>query len=427
MTNQEYKVHIIGGGVSGLVAAIQLEKEGFAPTIIEATDRVGGRVKTDIVGGYQLDHGFQVLLDGYPKAQEYLDYKALDLQYFQPGAVIFKNGKPHKIGDPLRDMGLLWSTLISNVGSLSDKLAIFKLNKRLSKTSIKAIFEQPEVSTKAYLKSLQFSDRIVDNFFTPFFTGIFLEPELATSNRMFEFVYKMFGEGNATLPKAGIEAIPRQLKSQLKTTKFIFDTRVKEVSSDTIVLENGTQLESHAAIVATDAATVIPNLRNQDVNWKSCTNLYFETERNTLKQPLIGLVADKQALVNNIFFHDSLETTSSGTKSLLSVTVVKDHSFSKSNLIEQVQQELTDLCGVGHTRFLKSYDISQALPDINNIRYTCHASEMQLKERVFLAGDHLLNGSLNAAMLSGELAARGLVQALQGGITADDLVSDSMR
>lgn len=426
MTHRDYNIHIIGGGVSGLIAAIQLEKEGFAPTIIEATDRVGGRVKTDIVEGYQLDNGFQVLLDGYPKAQEYLDYQALDLQTFKPGAVVFKNGKPQTIGDPLRDLSLLWSTLTANVGSVGDKLKIFKLNKRLSKTATEVIFEQPELSTKAHLKSLRFSDGIIDNFFTPFFSGIFLEPELATSNRMFEFVYKMFGEGHATLPKAGIEAIPKQLKSRLKTTQFIFNTRVAEVSNDSILLEDGTQLESHAAIIATDAATVIPNLRNQDVRWKSCINLYFEAERNTIKKPLIGLMADKDALVNNIFFHDSLETTSSGKKSLLSVTVVKDHSFSKANLIAHVQQELTDLCGVGQTRFLKSYDIAQALPDINNVRYDCHASETQLKERVFLAGDHLLNGSLNAAMLSGELAAKGLIKVLQGGIVADGLMSDSL-
>ncbi len=426
MKKEDYKIHIVGGGVSGLIAAIQLEKEGFAPTIIEATDRVGGRVKTDTIEGYQLDHGFQVLLDGYPKAQEYLDYKALRLQPFKPGAIIFKNGKPQKIGDPLRDRSLLWATLTSNVGSLGDKLAIFKLNKRLAKTSIKAIFEQPEVSTKSHLKNLGFSDRIIDNFFTPFFTGIFLETELATSNRMFEFVYKMFGEGLATLPTAGIEAIPQQLKSLLKATKFIFNTKVAQVSNDIISLVDGTQLESHAAIIATDAATVIPNLRKQDVSWKSCTNLYFEAERNTIKKPLIGLIADKESLINNIFFHDSLETTSSGKKSLLSVTVVKNHSFSKANLIAHVQQELTDLCGVGQTRFLKSYDITKALPDINNLRYTCHASETQLKERIFLAGDHLLNGSLNAAILSGELAAKGLINVLQGGIRADDLVNDHL-
>ena len=87
------KIHIIGAGISGLIAAIQLEKSGFTPTIIEATSTVGGRVKSDIVEGFVLDHGFQVLLNAYPKAQHYLDYKALNLQALIPGAVIFNKGK----------------------------------------------------------------------------------------------------------------------------------------------------------------------------------------------------------------------------------------------------------------------------------------------------------------------------------------------
>ena len=72
-----------------------------------------------------------------------------------------------------------------------------------------------------YLEKLGFSNGIITDFFKPFFSGIFLETELETSSRMFEFVYKMFGEGDATLPKAGIEAIPKQLLTNLKTTSFI--------------------------------------------------------------------------------------------------------------------------------------------------------------------------------------------------------------
>ena len=96
MKNSNYKIHIVGAGVSGLIAATVLEKNGYAPVIIEATDRVGGRVKTDIVNGYQLDHGFQVLLTAYPAAQKYLDFESLELQKFLPGAMIFKNGKQIK-------------------------------------------------------------------------------------------------------------------------------------------------------------------------------------------------------------------------------------------------------------------------------------------------------------------------------------------
>ena len=100
MNKNEIKIHIIGGGVSGLIAARVLEDHGYSPSVIEATDRVGGRLKTDVIDGYQLDHGFQVLLTAYPAAQKYLDYEALDLQRFLPGASIFKNGAQKIIGDP---------------------------------------------------------------------------------------------------------------------------------------------------------------------------------------------------------------------------------------------------------------------------------------------------------------------------------------
>ena len=80
MNKQDYKIHIIGAGVSGLIAAIVLENHGYHPVVLETSDRVGGRVKTDIINGYQLDHGFQVLLTAYPAVQKYLDYDALELQ-----------------------------------------------------------------------------------------------------------------------------------------------------------------------------------------------------------------------------------------------------------------------------------------------------------------------------------------------------------
>ena len=111
MDKKDFKIYIVGAGVSGLVAAQVLENKGYHPIILEASDRAGGRVKTDIKKGFQLDHGFQVLLSSYPAAQKYLDFKALKLQKLKPGAVIFKNGKQQVIGDPLRDISTLFSTL----------------------------------------------------------------------------------------------------------------------------------------------------------------------------------------------------------------------------------------------------------------------------------------------------------------------------
>ncbi|MBT2160674.1 NAD(P)/FAD-dependent oxidoreductase [Zobellia barbeyronii] len=419
MKKQDFKIHIIGAGVSGLIAATVLEQNGFFPVIIEATDRVGGRVKTDTVDRYQLDHGFQVLLTAYPAAQNYLDFEALDLQKFLPGAAIFKNGKQLAIGDPLRDFSLLFPTLLSGVGTLSDKIKILKLNSKLKTKTLSDIFSDKEQSTLSYLKQLGFSSEIIGDFFSPFFSGIFLENKLETSSRMFEFVYKMFGEGYAALPKSGIEEIPKQLANNLKNTTFKFNTKVTSVKDAEITLEDNTKLESHYSIVATDASSLISNLKNQSTEWKSCDTLYFETENRVIKKPLIGLVAEPGTLINNIFYHTSLETNIIPNKELLSVTVVENQNLKGEDLTERVKLELKEHCGIDSCKFIKQYSIPMALPRLDNLQYDMLPSETRLTTNIFLAGDTQLNGSLNAAMISGERAALSVVEIVSNTISSN--------
>lgn len=414
MKQQEPKIHIIGAGISGLIAAQVLEEAGFSPVVLEATDTIGGRVKTELFQGHQLDHGFQVLLTAYPAAQKYLDYKALELQKFLPGATIFKNAKQVNIGDPLREISLLFSTLFSDIGSLSDKFLILKLNSFLKKKSLSAIFSSKEQTTLSYLTDFGFSSKMISNFFKPFFSGIFLETNLATSSRMFEFVYKMFGEGHAALPKAGIGAIPKHLSEKLKSTSFKFNTKVKAVNDTEIELIDGTKLATDFTIVTTEPSILIPRLKSQETQWKSCYALYFESEKRQIQKPLIGLLPDDNMLINNIFYPSSLATAATTTKELLSVTVIDAQNLSEETLIENVKLELKEYCGMESLSFLKLFHIPKALPKLDDLRYDMPASETRLTSGIFLAGDTQLNGSLNAAMLSGERAALGVVEAISG-------------
>ena len=413
MDKKDFKIYIVGAGVSGLVAAQVLENQGYQPVILEASDRAGGRVKTDIKKGFQLDHGFQVLLSSYPAAQKYLNFKALKLQELKPGAVIFNNGKQQIIGDPLRDISTLFSTLFSGIGTLSDKFKIFQLNLKLKNKSIEAIFSSDEISTKVYLQEFGFSSQIITQFFTPFFKGIFLENELTTSSRMFEFVFKMFGEGLAVLPKGGIEEISKQLVSNLKHTTFQYNTQVSSVSNEEIVLHTGEKLVSTATIIATDASKLVRDAPSKNLIWKSCQTLYFTANKRVIEKPMIGLVSKKDSLINNIFYHTSVATNSNNTEELLSVTVVKEHQFSEKQLIAAVTKQLKEECTIDHLTFLAVYHIEKALPDLKDIKYEVSPSESQLSSGIFLAGDVQLNGSLNAAMIAGEKAALQVITSLK--------------
>ncbi|TVZ46508.1 NAD(P)/FAD-dependent oxidoreductase [Olleya sp. Hel_I_94] len=412
MKKQDYKIHIIGAGISGLIAATVLEKNGLSPVIIESTDRVGGRVKTDIVEGYQLDHGFQVLLTAYPAAQKYLNLEALQLQTFIPGASIFKNGKQNSIGDPLRDKSLLFSTVFARVGTLSDKFKILKLNIKLKKKSLSEIFSSKEQTTKSYLIDFGFSSKMINDFFNPFFSGIFLENKLETSSRMFEFVYKMFGQGDAALPKGGMQAIPKQLSNNLRRTTFKFNTKVATVNDSEIILEDGQKIKSDFTIIATEPSKLVNKLNKKVTEWQSCDTLYFETESKVINKPLIGLIPEKDAVINNIFYHTSLESDLKGNKELLSVTVVDNQNLSSDKLIQRVQTELKQYCGIDVIKLIKHYKIPMSLPKIQNLQYNLLPSQTRLTDTIFLAGDVQLNGSLNAAMIAGEKAAHGVLDNL---------------
>ncbi|MEP3923003.1 FAD-dependent oxidoreductase, partial [Nonlabens ulvanivorans] len=227
MAHKDVKIHIIGAGVSGLAAALTLKKAGYNAQVLEQATTIGGRVNTTINGAMKLDHGFQVLLDHYPAAQEFLNLDALDLVKFSPASVIYIDGKKHVIGDAQRDMKYAWKTIVAGVGSVSDKWKVYTLSRKLKQKNLIDIFNSPEKTTLEYLQDYGFSEKMIKSFFKPFYTGIFLETQLQTSSRMFEFVFKMFSEGNATIPAAGIKAIPEQMAHQLDG-QIQLNTTVKE-------------------------------------------------------------------------------------------------------------------------------------------------------------------------------------------------------
>ena len=188
-------------------------------------------------------------------------------------------------------------------------------------------------------------------------------------------------------------------------TRVITGGEEKSVENGSIKLESGETIKSNFTIIATQASGLVSNLKNQATQWKSCDTLYFEVSKREIKKPLIGLIAAPGALINNIFYHTSLKTSTTSKKELLSVTVVDNQNLTNKQLVTGVQKELKELCNIDSCTFIKQYNIPMALPNLKDIQYEMLPSETRLTETIFLAGDTQLNGSLNAAMIAGERAA----------------------
>jgi protoporphyrinogen oxidase len=410
---EKENIYIIGAGVAGLIAAFELEKRGYAPIVLEASDRVGGKLKTDQVNGYNLDHGFQVLLTAYPEARQYLDYEKLKLQKFDPGALIFKGDKIHEIADPLRNISMIPKMMFSPVGNVSDKLKLFFLTQKVKNRKVTKIFQGSRKTTIEFLSSKNFSYKIIEDFFKPFFGGIFLDNNLKTSSKMFKFVFKMFSEGHAAVPENGIQAIPFQLKDNLTATTFRFNSKIRNIIADTITLENGEKVKANKIIVAANPHTMIRGLWNQKLNYNSVINLYFETNKSFIEKPLIGLVPGSDSVINNFHFQSSLGTKLENKKHLLSATVVGSQDLD-NKLIEKASKELKKYSGdpAFSCNYLKGYKIDMALPRLKDLDYTVHPSTTKLTDHIYLAGDYMLYPSLNAAMTSGRLVAEAVASSL---------------
>jgi phytoene dehydrogenase-like protein len=412
LNNPQFDTIIIGAGIAGLTAAKVLKATGRKIAILESADAVGGRVRTDNFNGFLLDRGFQVLLTGYPEAKNFLDYKALNLRSFSPGSIILNSSGIDEIGDPLREFGSLFRTLKSSAGSFTDKLRLLLLRMKLSSNSIEEIFSKPEMTSLQYLRTAGFSERIISNFFSPFLSGIYLEQKLNTSSRMFEFVFKMFSEADTAIPERGMGMISEQLASRLTKEELILNEKVSSIIGSKVETASGKIYEAANILIATSADCIPLPFQAKNIEKKSVTCLYFSAERSPYTKSIIALNANPDRFVNNLSVMSNVSSAyAPAGKSLISVSLFDSQLFTKPELLElKIKEELKfwypDCLS---WEYLKTYHIPYALPDNKHVKNDIQSSCLRINDSIFICGDHLLNGSINAAMKSGRLASESIL------------------
>ena len=408
-------VAFVGAGVAGLACALHLHEAGVPVQIFEASDRVGGRVLTDLVDGFRIDRGFQVLSTAYPEAQALLDFAALRLGAFAPGARIRIGGRFTNFVDPSRRPQELPGLLGSRVMPLADKLRVAKFRQHTTRGSLATLYERPEQSALERLCARGFSDAAIEHFFRPFFAGIFLERELASSSRLLEFAFRHFASGEATLPADGMEAIPRQLAARLPVGTIRVNAPVEAIEAGGVRVA-GTRIESSAVVVATDgeaAREFIPTLPALRHNATVC--LSFAARTDPVRAPILVLDAERSGPVNHLCVPSAVSASYAPPgQALVSASVIGAPGESDRELERATRTQLRGWFGaeVDGWRLIRVDRIARALPQQLVGALEPVERDVRVGPGLFVCGDHRDMGSLHGALHSGRRAAAAVCATL---------------
>jgi phytoene dehydrogenase-like protein len=401
MTKQ-VEVAIIGAGLAGLACAIELQKNKIDFQIFEASDGVGGRVRSDVIDGFILDRGFQLYNPSYAEGKRLLDYQDLDLKTFTPGVAIRDGKRLRLVVDPFRSRDFRFRLLRDLPGNPFSQLGLVRYFLKYLITSDAQIATTKDISAQTSLTKSGIKGSLLEKLFRPFLQGVFLESELSTSRKFLDVVLKNFLQGIPSVPAKGMQEISNQLAAKLPKEKISLNTKVISISGNKLTTSEG-EIEASKIVVATDPSTAISWLKLEPKKMHSVTTWYFKADKSinsiVKAKPILFVDAQKTGpLTNAVVITNAAPSYAPNGEVLVSASAISPNE--NADLLS-VKKHLSHLFGVNTDswQLIKEYKIKEALPAM--IPPFSLVSSNQINNDLFVAGDHRVTSSIQGALLSG--------------------------
>jgi phytoene dehydrogenase-like protein len=403
-------VVVVGAGLAGLVAARTLAAAGREVVVLEASDAVGGRVRTDQVDGYRLDRGFQLFNPAYPEGRRQLDHDALRLRPFTRGVVLHHKGRSVRLADPREVPSWSLNAARAPLGSLRQRAALGRYLRRCATARGSQLTHQLDSTARAALLTAGVGPAAVDHLLQPFLAGVFLEPHLHTSRRFLDVVLRSLLRGTPSVPASGMQAIPEQLAGHLPTGAVRLHERVVELSLGAVRTES-TTWRARDVVVATDPRTagrLLPQLPHQPMH--GVTTWYHSTDDVGLAggRPVLHVDSDHSGpVVNSVVVSHAAPGYAPAGRALVASSVLGVDGPAEDEPL--VRRHLERLYGTS-TREWETVDvfrIRDALPQMTPPHDFRRAVVMA--DGLFVAGDHRDSASLQGAMVSGRRTAHAVL------------------
>lgn len=370
---------VIGGGLAGISAALTIQEAGESVELYEASDDLGGRVRSDYVDGFILDRGFQLINSGYPEIKRLKVMEEIDFQSVSRTIDVVTPFGVASISDPRLNP---LQALTSPLGSFGEKLAFLRF--LFSRAGV-------GISLRDSLLAHGAGD-FYANLIEPFLKGVFLTSLDRVDSGYAQEIIRGFLRGNSGLPSAGVGALSSALGARIENVHL--NSEIQDL----------TQFAGRKIVIATDAHTAAnllelpaPAQQAGSVTW------YHRVPSGLISSNRLRITSVSSDVVNSIAISNALPSYAPEGSTLISSTSCDSISDS------QVLDEISKFWQISPLEFelISRYEIPYSLPIFSSARSGIGTA--LVSENIAIAGDHLTAGSQNGALLSGRMAANELL------------------